>query len=106
MLVGAGWAWTEIGKTLNSLGFGSGGSDLNLDFSNFNFSAVDNKVEQARKELEDSIAAAQGADPMARYKVVPLWVWQILVQLETLMVLLLIPEQTLLHLRHLLHKSQ
>ena len=65
MLVGAGWAWTEISKTLGSLGFGSGGFDLNLDFSNFNFPAVDNKVEQARKELEGSIAAAQGADPMA-----------------------------------------
>ena len=63
MLAGAGWAWTEIGKTLNSLGFGSGGFDF--DFSNYNFPAVDNKVEQAKKELEDSIAAAQGADPMA-----------------------------------------
>ena len=46
MLAGAGWAWTEIGKTLNSLGFGSGGFDF--DFSNYNFPAVDNKVEQAK----------------------------------------------------------
>jgi len=63
MYMGASWAWTEISKTLGSLGYGSGGFEL--DFSNYNFAGVDNKVEQAKKELEDSIAAAQGSDPMA-----------------------------------------
>ena len=60
MLVGHGSAWMEIGKTLNSLGFGSGGFEL--DLSGLDFSYLDNvqtEAKKAEKQLQDNINKAQ-----------------------------------------------
>jgi len=58
MLVGHGSAWTEIGKTLNSLGFGSGGFTLDfsgLDFGNIDIDNVQTEAKKAEKKLQDNI---------------------------------------------------
>ena len=62
MLVGHGSAWMEIGKTLNSLGFGSGGFELDLsgiDFGNLDFGNVQAEAKKAEKQLQDNINKAQ-----------------------------------------------
>ena len=62
MLVGHGSAWTEIGKTLNSLGFGSGGFTLDfsgLDFGNIDIDNVQTEAKKAEKKLQDNINKAQ-----------------------------------------------
>tara|TARA_B100000212_G_scaffold31242_1_gene20411 strand:+ start:3179 stop:4051 length:873 start_codon:yes stop_codon:yes gene_type:complete len=66
--VGAGWAWAEMGKTINSLGGFDYGIDFNfsnLDFGNLGAALENAQRDIADKELQTSIDAAQGGvDPV------------------------------------------